>query len=174
MGKELIIKGADFSANGIVIRSQELIYDSISNTTTLDGWNSTGATAVSVPANANINGRTLTKIAIKRTNTCLQNIGIVKYNKITEAYTLLATITAEEFNASEITEKSLDNVVISSDELLMVGNVANGGDSAGMFFAVATGNQSTNFGRYTLLKTGVLNDISYVSAIMCKIWAWSE
>lgn len=174
MGKNLIIKGADFSANGIVIRSNELIYDSISGITPTQGWNSANSNAVSIPTNANIVGRTLTKIAIKRTNPCSQNIGIVKYNKVTLDYTLLATITKEEFNASEITEKSLDNVVISSNELLMVGNVAYGGDTANMFFAITTGNQSTNFGRYTLTKTGVLNDINYTSALMCKIWAWSE
>ena len=174
MGKNLIIKGADFSANGIVIRSQELIYDSISGITTLAGWNSQNSNALSIPTNANIAGRTLTKIAIKRSGTCSQNIGIVKYNKVTLDYTLLATITKEEFNASEITEKSLDNVVISSNELLMVGDVAYGGDCSRAYFAVATGDQSTNFGRYNLQKTGVLTDISYVSAIMCKIWAWSE
>lgn len=177
MGKKLIIKGADFSANGIPTIVTELIYDSITGFTDLSGWNSDNISAVSIPTNANITGRNITSIVLKRySNTKATNpIAIAKYNTQSGTYSVLTTIPVATFNANTYTEVSLGTGVrISSNELLMIGKAALSSGGLGLFFSVATGNESTNYGKYTLNKAGELSGPSYVNAPMCKIYAEVE
>lgn len=175
MGKKLIIKGADFSANGIPTIATELIYDSITGYTQSGNWNSDNGSAISVPPAANVSGRNITSIVLKKAATAINTIAIAKYNTQTGTYTVLATISKETFNANETTEVSLGTgVLFGSNELLMVGATAVSSGGSGLNFAVAIGNQSANFGRYTLTKTGVLSDVAYTTALMCKIYAEVE
>ncbi len=175
MGKKLIIKGADFSENGIPTVETELIYDSITGYTQSGIWDSDNGSAISVPPAANVSGRKITSVVLKKGATAINTIAIAKYNTQTGTYTVLATISKEKFNANETTEVSLGTgVLFGSNELLMVGATAVSSGGLGLRFAMATGNQSANFGRYTLMKTGVLNDVTYTTALMCKIYAEIE
>lgn len=177
MGKKLIIKGADFSANGIPTIVTELIYDSITGFTDLSGWNSENTAAVSTPTNANIAGRNITSIVLKRysKSTATKPIAIAEYNTQSGTYTVLATIPVATFNANIYTEVSLGTGVrIGSNELLMIGAPTLSSGGMGMFFSVATGNESTNFGKYNLTKDGVFGGPSYGNAPMCKIYAEVE
>lgn len=175
MGKKLIIKGADFSQNGIPTVSTELIYDSITGKSVSGRWGSDNVSAISIPPAALIAGRKITSITIKKdTENALQDIGIAKYNRTSGTFTLLATIPMATFNANELTSVNLGGVMFGSDELLMVGATSASSASAGTKFAITAGNESSQLGRYTLMKTGVLNDVTYTTAIMCKIYAEVE
>lgn len=175
MGKKLIIKGADFSANGIPTVLTELIYDSITGKRVSANWASENVSAISIPPAAPIVGRRITSIVIKKgTENAYQDIGIAKYNRTSGTFTLLATIPMATFNANELTSVNLDGVIFGSDELLMVGATSATSDTYGTRFTVTGGNESSQLGRYTLMKTGVLNDVTYTSALMCKIYAEVE
>lgn len=175
MGKKLIIKGADFSENGIPTVGTELIYDSITGFSASGNWTSDNASAVSIPPAAQISGRKITSIVIKKyTADALQDIGIAKYNRTSGTFTLLATIPMATFNANELTSVNLGGVMFGSNDLLMVGATSATSGTAGAKFAITAGNESSQLGRYTLMKTGVLNDVTYTTAIMCKIYAEVE
>lgn len=177
MGKKLIIKGADFSANGIPTRTTELIYDSITGFTDLNGWASENYPAISTPTNANITGRNITSIVLKRYSNwqATKPIAIAKYNTQSGTYTVLITIPVATFNANTYTEVSLGaGVRIGSNELLMVGPTDLSSGGAGTCFSVAKGNESTNYGKYSLSKTGSFVGPSYGNALMCKIYAEVE
>lgn len=175
MGKKLIIKGADFSANGIPTIATELIYDSITGKSVSGVWASSNAAAISVPPAARIEGRTLTSIVIKKgSDNATQDIGISKYNMSSGMFTLLTLVPKDTFNANELTTVNLGGVVLNTSELLMVGSTSANLGSFNTRFTVTAGDESLQLGRYTLLTSGVLNDVVYTTALMCKIYAVVE
>lgn len=177
MGKRIVIPNSDFSENCIPTITTELIYDSITGFTDINGWASENYPAISTPTNANITGRNITSIVLKRNSNyrATMPIAIAKYNTQSGTYTVLTTIPVDTFNADTYTEASLGTGVrIGSNELLMIGpaTLSSGGITLG--FSITQGNESTNFGVYFLKKDGEFVGPGYTNALMCKIYAEVE
>ena len=173
MGKKLIIKGADFSENGIPTITEELIYDGITGKTSTAGMS--GSTiALSQPGSeALVKNRTITKVAINRNGTVSQGVGIYKYDTSTSTKTLLATIPYATWASKASHEIRIGQVSFGSNDLLMVGNDNPSSTVNGTGIAVAVGNESAGYGMHQLLSGGLASP-NYSLGLMIKIWAIAE
>ena len=172
MGKSLIIKGADFSVNGIPTITEELIYDGITGKTSTAGMS--GSTiALSQPASETlVKGRTITKVQVSRNGTVSQGVGIYKYDTSTGTKTLLATIPFSTWASKSTHEIQIGQVSFGSNDLLMVGNDNPSSNVNGTGIAVAAGNESAGYGVHQLLSGGLATPV-YSIGLMIKIWAIS-
>lgn len=173
MGKKLIIRGADFSENGIPTITEELIYDGITGKTSTAGMS--GSTiALSQPGSETfVKGRTITKVTIRRHGSVSQGVGIYKYNTSTSTKTLLATIPFATWASKASHEIRIGQVSFGNTDLLMVGNENPSSTVSGTGIAVTAGDESANYGIHQLLSGGLASP-NYSNGLMIKIWAVAE
>lgn len=122
MGIKLIIKGADFSENGVIVSA--LLYDSITDIT-VAGSSFGGPQMSAYAPKVSLSGKTITRVDILRGYSASEgDVCIIKYNITTDAYDVIKKINASEFpqnGSGTLLSVEINDVSFTDGEYLVFG-----------------------------------------------------